>query len=654
VKVLFTILAAAGLLLAAPFCTAVERVEIVLDASAGMWQHLEGGPPHFIAVREALQNYVAAAVQRQGRPEVALRIVGGGSSLTDGDWCRDTRLLLTFGVIDSASCREVLADLVPSGGLPLVYGLEQAVNDLGDAPDKRRIVIITSGSDQCHGDVIAAIRGILAADPPIEIRIIGLGLDRNLANAATLLAPTRNLFDPAALPDALAWALQPADTRPAVARQVEILLTLGVSPLTSASIELTDPTGSERAYAALENGRAGVQLAPGRYRAEIQVENRPVIELAGLVIGGANQTINLGLSESPPVTLEVDPQEPLAGGTAYIGFWGAPAGTTWVELATPETALGSYLARAAARKGRGEVALDLPDSASELEARFIFEPQPGISQLLGVRRFETQFPRARIESPEKVENGKPITISWTGPGHPGDHIAVTAVADDSSDSAICRPTTRNTGSFTTRAPEEPGDYVISYRSARGTILDRRSLEVFEVLATLGGPDSAAPAEELSIPWTGPDVPQDFISIAFPGADDDEYLRWVPTEEGNPARLRAPSEPGIYEIRYVRSVDSAVLARRVLEVLETEGELLVPKSVAAGTRFHVRWTGTAHPGDYLAVAEVGSRARDSIDFSFATSGGTLTLAAPFEPGQYEVRYISGSDHAVVDAVPLTVH
>ncbi len=652
-KALPAIVSTFVVLFVASVCTAVERVEIVLDASAGMWGQLGTGQPHFVAVREALQDYVAAAVHRQGRPEIALRILGGGGALADDDWCSDTRLLLSFGVVDSTSCREALADLVPGGGLPLVYGLDAAVNDLGDAPD-RRIVIITAGSDQCRRDVITAIKDITAMKPPFEIRIIGLGLDRSLANAATLLAPTRNLFDPAALPAALEWALQPADTRPPVALEVGIQLTLGLSPLTSASIELTDPTGSERAYAALENGRTSVRLSPGRYRAKIEIEKGRVIEVAGLVIGGASQAVHLDLADSPPVTLDVDPQEPFAGGTVYITYWGAPAGTTWVELAATSARLGSYLTRAKARRGFGEVALNLPDSAAELEARFIFEPQPGVSQLLGVRRFASLNPRARLESPEKTQNGKPITISWTGPGHPGDHIAITAAGAESTDYVACRATRRENGSLTTLAPADAGAYAITYRSAQGRILDRRSLEVYEVLATLEGPARATPDEEVAFTWTGPDGPQDYAAIALPDSADDDYVRWVLIAEGNPARLRSPSEAGSYEVRYVRSSDGAVLARRDLQVVETELELHVPKSVAAGTRFGVQWTGTAHPGDYLTVAEVGSGARDSLDFSFAESGGALTLAAPFEPGRYEVRYISGSDHRIVDAVALTVH
>ena len=131
------------------------------------------------------------------------------------------------------------------------------------------------------------------------------------------------------------------------------------------------------------------------------------------------------------------------------------------------------------------------------------------------------------------------------------------------------------------------------------------------------------------------------------------MTWSATANGNPAHLQTPSAVGSYEVRYVRSLDGAVLARRSLDVVETEVELHVPKSVAAGTRFRVRWTGTARPGDYLAVAEVGSDVRDSLDFSFASSGGPLTLAAPFEPGEYEVRYISGADLDIVESEPLTV-
>jgi len=641
------------LLLAAIPLSAVERVEIVLDASSGMWRRLGDGPPVFVSVRDTMQDYAAAAALRQGRPEVALRIVGGSTSLATDDWCDDTALVATFGVVDSSQCREALQDLQPRGGRPLVRGLNAALDDLAEAQDRRRIVIITSGPDQCHGDIISTARKILEADPPIEIRIIGLGLDQALANAATTLAPTRNLTDAGGLADALKWALQPADTRPTVASPIDMHLTLGGQPLASSAIELTDATGSERAFSTVENGRARVRLAPGRYRATIEMGEQAKIQLAGIVVGDPGQEVEIHLADTPPVTLDVLPEQPVAGGSVHIGFWGSPSDRTWVFLASPESSIGSYITRAGATEGDGDVTLEVPETVSELEARFVFEPLPGIFQLLGTRRMETREPSARLESQEKAEKGKPLEISWTGPGHLGDHITVSATDADQTDYTVCMPVSEESGTLNTIAPPTIGEYGIAYRSAHGSVLAQRPLEVFEVLATLDGPETASPASTLSIEWTGPDANQDFLSLARTGASDDDYLSWTPTASGNPAQLRAPLEPGSFEVRYVRSEDGAVLARSSLEIVENPVELHAPESVVAGTRFDVEWTGTVRSGDFLAVAEAGSPARDSLDFSFASDGSPSNLAAPFKPGDYEVRYVSGSGLEVLAAVPLTV-
>ncbi len=644
--------AAFVLLLAAAVCSAVERVEVVLDASAGMWENLGDGPPKFVAAREALQDYAAASAQRQGRPELALRIVGGGIPLVVGDWCGDTRLAVPFDLINPQAIRVGLEDLVPRGGRPLARGLNEAIGDLAEAQD-RRIVIITSGSDQCHEDIIEIIKRLVEEQPPFEVRIIGLGLDRALANAATALAPTRNLFESTALAEALEWALQPTDTRPSVARNVEFRISLGTKPLISSAIDFSDAGGGERAYSAVEGGRASVQLSPGRYRARIQRDDREGIEISGLVVEGSGQAIEINLADAPPVTLEVEPDSPLAGGVVHITYWGAPAGATWIAVAAPGSAVGEYVVRARTDGRRGDVALELPGTASELEARCIFEPRPGVSQLLGSLRFNTRYPQASIQSEDMVENGKPIAISWSGPGLSGDHITIAADDADDTDYSVCLPAARENGTFTIAAPAAAGDYSIFYRSRLGKILARRSLEVFEVLATLEGPATAAPGTILEFAWTGPDAAQDFLSIATPGSPDDTYVSWAPTADGNPARLRSPPDPGSYEVRYIRSVDGANLARSGLEIVAVQIELNVPKSVRSGTRFDVQWNGTARSGDFLAVAKTGSSTGESLDFAFAASGSPSSLAAPFEPGQYEVRYVSGFDLKIMATAVLTV-
>ena len=199
---------------------------------------------------------------------------------------------------------------------------------------------------------------------------------------------------------------------------------------------------------------------------------------------------------------------------------------------------------------------------------------------------------------------------------------------------------------TINAPDPAGDYVVRYRSRQGRSLGRDSFEVFEILATLEGPTTAAPGEEITVVWTGPDATQDFLSIAAREEDSEQYRRFAPTTNGNPTVLTAPLTPGDYEIRYVRGSDGEILSRQPLAVVVVEVELDVPRVVEAGTRFEVAWTGTAGEGDFITVAQVRSGPKNHLDWAYTALGSPVTLAAPFEAGRYVVRYISGTTNRVV--------
>jgi len=104
---------------------------------------------------------------------------------------------------------------------------------------------------------------------------------------------------------------------------------------------------------------------------------------------------------------------------------------------------------------------------------------------------------------------------------------------------------------------------------------------------------------------------------------------------------------------VRSRDGEILARKPLTVAAEAVKISVPKRVEVGTRFEVEWTGTPGAGDFLAIAVEGSNARKFIDWSYTTAGSPLTLAAGFKKGRFEVRYISGSDLAVLARTSIEV-
>jgi hypothetical protein len=68
---------------------------------------------------------------------------------------------------------------------------------------------------------------------------------------------------------------------------------------------------------------------------------------------------------------------------------------------------------------------------------------------------------------------------------------------------------------------------------------------------------------------------------------------------------------------------------------------------------VEWSGTPGGGDFIAIAKEDSAAGENFDWSYTTAGRRLTLAAPFHPGRYEVRYVSGSEVEILARKPLMV-
>ena len=102
-------------------------------------------------------------------------------------------------------------------------------------------------------------------------------------------------------------------------------------------------------------------------------------------------------------------------------------------------------------------------------------------------------------------------MTWSGSEIDGDHLSISPKDGDRTDFVVCIPTGRG-GPVTLTAPVIPGDYIVHYLSRQGRSLDRASLEVFEVLATLEGPEQVGPGDDIAIDCIGPDKSQDYLSI----------------------------------------------------------------------------------------------------------------------------------------------
>ncbi len=79
-------------------------------------------------------------------------------------------------------------------------------------------------------------------------------------------------------------------------------------------------------------------------------------------------------------------------------------------------------------------------------------------------------------------------------------------------------------------------------------------------ASLDAPDEVEAGADFEVEWTGPDGPQDYITIVPAGSPDGTYLDYAYTAEGSPITLTAPNEPGNYEIWYASDREDGTFAR----------------------------------------------------------------------------------------------
>jgi Ca-activated chloride channel family protein len=633
-------------------CHGLDQVEIVVDGSTDMWALLGKDQPRIVALRTALNAFAASLVPPRGEFGLGLRVIGGAGDGTNPDGCDQTELLVPISDFDFTVWRNALDDLVPEGPRGLIQAARVAISDFSEAATRRRVVVVTAGDDACHADPAEILSLLGEGEDAIELRFVGLGLDHQTANELLLLAPTRNATTVEDLLEALRWATVPVDSRPSKPEWLDLRLDRDGETIEAAEVLLEGALGDDATSLSLEVGIGRVRVEPGIYRATIQQSEGGDVVIGGLSVGSGGANLELDITPVPPVTLEIDPPRPAAGGVVHIQYWGAPKGLNWVMVSAANSPPGEYLVRARADAPAGEVAMRIPDSLLSFEARFAHGLEDGAYRIVGQLAFETRLSPARLTVPERIENRTPLVIDWTGPDLPGDRITLAPAEGGDGDFSACLFTTVGTP-LTLTSPVIPAKYMVRYVSSFGRVLARAPLEVYEVLAIVDGPAEVAPGEEFEVAWQGPADPQDYISLAPVEADNEEYLSWSPIDAAPSLRLRAPRQSGSYELRYVHAADGEVLARQPILVAAEAVSLHAPDQVGVGTRFEVEWTGTPGSNDFIAVAPKGAPNRRHLDWSYTSAGRPLSLAAPFKPGEYEVRYISGDDLKVIVSVPLRV-
>jgi hypothetical protein len=262
---------------------------------------------------------------------------------------------------------------------------------------------------------------------------------------------------------------------------------------------------------------------------------------------------------------------------------------------------------------------------------------------------------ATLEAPATVERGGSITVAWTGPANEGDFISVDPAGAADREYGAYGYTSKGSP-LEIPAPAGAGRYEVRYHLGVSgyPVIGTAALTVGAAAATVEAPARANAGSTLSITWTGPDNPRDFISIDPAGAPPQEYGRYAYTDAGSPLAIPVPDAPGRYEVRYHLGAGGyPVIGSTPLEVGAVTATVEPRQPIVAGEPFEVAWSGPDNEVDFITVVPAGTAEREYGSYAYTRRGNPLRIEAPAAPGDYEVRYLTGQERRLLASAPIEV-
>jgi len=260
---------------------------------------------------------------------------------------------------------------------------------------------------------------------------------------------------------------------------------------------------------------------------------------------------------------------------------------------------------------------------------------------------------AELQSPESVPAGAAFSVQWKGPNSRGDYISIVEKGSKDLDYTDYAYTKRGSPAEFT-APGKVGDYELRYVHAQSKkVIGRTNIKVTPVQAMVQAPSSADMAAVFEVTWQGPAYPSDYISIAKPDQDPGGYDSYTYTKEGSPLKLQAPSDPGVYEVRYIMGKGNSVLAKTSIKIKAVSATVAAPASANVASRFEVTWQGPGNKGDYISIAKPDDDPDDYVNYIYVDKDTALKLQAPSDAGVYEVRYILGHGNKLLAKTSMEI-
>jgi len=171
---------------------------------------------------------------------------------------------------------------------------------------------------------------------------------------------------------------------------------------------------------------------------------------------------------------------------------------------------------------------------------------------------------ATLSGPRSVPAGTQFAVDWTGPNAPGDYVSILPVGAPTWTDESWVYTSYGTPAQLL-APLEAGSYELAYIISPDVVMLRQPITVTPYSSTVTAPASAGKSASISVAFTGPNGPGDYITIVPAGADEGAYTSYAYTSSGTPATITGPDTAGNYEIRYVYGATGQTLSSTPIQI-----------------------------------------------------------------------------------------
>ena len=298
-----------------------------------------------------------------------------------------------------------------------------------------------------------------------------------------------------------------------------------------------------------------------------------LIKAAFVTPGSTRRKFGFSASGSEPEPSPVEPDTSETGvgiggpSTATIASrieirWQGPADKDdFISVALPEHPPGRHVNRTHLREGN-PLKIWAPSDPGDYELRYVAARGTRVLARLPIT---IESVVAEVEPSGPVNVAARFEVSWQGPAAEGDFISV-AQPTSAPGASINRTPVREGNPLKVVAPSDPGDYEVRYVLGRGSrLLAKAPLTVNPVTATVQPPSSVKAGTEFAVNWRGPGYAEDYLSVAKVGQPPSGSVNRTPVRPGTSLKLRAPKEPGTYEVRYILGRGNRLLATTVIKV-----------------------------------------------------------------------------------------